>query len=167
MLWPHKSPVAVSFPIPLHCWCLLSFPEAELAALSPLPPVMLPQASALLPSKSNITATAAQQPEPESLREWLCLLSGYQVMKKGCQIRDWATSCGLLSPQTHSHSSAGQCISMARIWEGVSKSSCSHMFVLPPFACISLEFGPGSGSVLQTVHRRSAVHPLPFPSSRG
>lgn len=46
---------------------------------------MLPQASAPFPSKSNLTATAAQQPEPEplhALKECFFLLPGNLIVAK-------------------------------------------------------------------------------------
>lgn len=133
---------------------------------------MLPQASAPFPSKSNLSATTSQQPEPlHALRKCLFLLPGYLILVKQCQIWDWATSCGLLSPQTHSHGSPGQCISRARIWEGVNKSSCSHMFVLSPFPCIySLSLwslAPALGLSCRQCTGGQLCTLCPWPSSRG
>lgn len=148
---------------PYTCWCLLRFPEAELAAFSPLPPVMLPQASA--PSQEKAT-----QPEPEplhALRECLFLLPGYLIMAKG--VSNLGLGHLLWSPQSpdslpqfsrpvHLH---GQDLGRDE-QEFMQPYVCSSTFSLHLFP-ISLEFGTGSGSVRQPVHRRSAVHPLPCP----
>lgn len=51
-LWPHKSAVAMSL-FSYTCWQLLSFPKAELAALSPLTTVTLPPGSAPFPQENQ------------------------------------------------------------------------------------------------------------------